>query len=463
MKKGIRTGFLPLYVKLYDETNPEMRPKIEAFNSKVVRKLKEFCDVIEAPICRVKTEFEQAVRKFEEEDVDAIVTMHLAYSPSLESAEVLARTSLPIIVMDTTEEYDFSWTQSTDEIMYNHGIHGVQDLCNLLLRNNKKFFIEAGHYERSDVVQRVFKRLKSINIMKSFVNARVGVVGNPFEGMGDFQIPFNEITSTLGISIIQYDMEKGREVLDRITEQEIRADFELCKANYRIVDVSDEIFYRSAPTNLMLRKWIDENSLNAITVNFLAAQPDSGLPIMPFLEISRSMARGIGFAGEGDVLTAALTGALLQSFPETTFTEMFCPDWKHGTIFVSHMGEININLTADKPLVTEKIFSFTAADNPVVAFGRLKAGRALIVDLAPCGNSKYNLILVEVEMMDVDEKDNMERSVHGWFKPINMSIERLLEEYSLSGGTHHFALVYGDVIEEVKGFGELMNFNVICL
>lgn len=459
----IKVGFLPLYVKLYDETCPEMRPKIEAFNNRVVEKLRQYCDVVQAPISRVRKEFEESVALFEQQHVDAIVTMHLAYSPSLESADALAKTDIPLVILDTTEEYDFGSTQDTAEIMYNHGIHGVQDMCNLLLRNEKKFVIEAGHYERSDVIERIFRRLKAIKVFNSFTHAKVGVVGDPFPGMGDFQIPFAELKETLGIQTLQYNMEESKKRLPTITAEEMEEDFVECKEKYDVVNVSKALFNRSAPTCLLLRKWIEENGLSAITVNFLAAQPNSGLPIMPFLEISRAMARGIGFAGEGDVLTAALTGALLSVYPQTTFTEMFCPDWKGGSIFLSHMGEINIDLTAKKAIVTEKIFPFTPAENPVVAFGRLKPGRAVIVDLAPAGNGAYNLLVAEVEMLDVDGLDNMEMSVHGWFKPQNMSIEKFLAQYSQHGGTHHFALVYGDTAEEIAYFGELMNFNVIQL
>ena len=45
-----------------------------------------------------------------------------------------------------------------------HGIHGVQDMCNLLVRNKKQFFIEAGHYKESDVIERVINRVKGIKI-----------------------------------------------------------------------------------------------------------------------------------------------------------------------------------------------------------------------------------------------------------------------------------------------------------
>ena len=53
------------------------------------------------------------------------------------------------------------------------------------------------------------------------------------------------------------------------------------------------------------------------------------------------MQRGVGYAGEGDAFTASLVGALLKNYKETSFVEIFCPDWKNDALFISHMGEMN--------------------------------------------------------------------------------------------------------------------------
>jgi L-arabinose isomerase len=45
--------------------------------------------------------------------------------------------------------------------------------------------------------------------------------------------------------------------------------------------------------------------MTAQTIKFGDIKGDPGLPVMPFLEASKAMARGIGYGGEGDVLTAA--------------------------------------------------------------------------------------------------------------------------------------------------------------
>ena len=87
--------------------------------------------------------------------MDALVTLHMAYSPSLESIDVLAGTALPIVVLDTTETLEFTNGQDPVEIDYNHGIHGVMDMCSMLTREGKDYAVAAGHYRDSDVLDRV--------------------------------------------------------------------------------------------------------------------------------------------------------------------------------------------------------------------------------------------------------------------------------------------------------------------
>ncbi|MDY0091377.1 MAG: hypothetical protein RBT80_01595, partial [Candidatus Vecturithrix sp.] len=123
-------GLLPLYLKLYDDTVPNTRQRIETFYKTIAAEFeKRHITVLTSPICRIREEFETAITTFEHSGADAIVTLHLAYSPSLESAEVLARTELPIIVCDTTPTFSYGPEQDPAELIYNHGIHGVQDLC----------------------------------------------------------------------------------------------------------------------------------------------------------------------------------------------------------------------------------------------------------------------------------------------------------------------------------------------
>jgi len=256
------------------------------------------------------------------------VTLHLAYSPSLESADALAATGLPLIVLDTTPTYDFGMAQHPDEIMYNHGIHGVQDMCNLLLRNGKRFQIEAGHWAESDVLNRVVDGVKAARLARLPRGSRVGVIGRPFPGMGDFQVPTGELCSSIGIETVAWDLLDVHAAADPIPDEWIEREIAEDAQRFDADGVDRDTLRQSIRSDLTVRRWIERNGLEAFTVNFLDVGRGSGLPGMPFLEASKAMARGVGYAGEGDVLTAALTGALLSVYPDSSFAEMFCPGLK---------------------------------------------------------------------------------------------------------------------------------------
>ena len=455
-----KIGLLPHYLKLYDDTCPEMRPRIERFARTISQALAaEGLHVELAPICRLKEEFQSAVDAFEQEDVACIVTLHLAYSPSLESADVLSATRLPLIVLDTTENFAFDNSVDADEILYNHGIHGVQDLCNLLRRRNKSFQIFAGHYTESDVLSRAARACRSAIIAKRMRTSRVGLVGDPFAGMGDFYVPFDELKRDIGMDVVCYDEAEGAARIAAVTQGEIDAEYARDSAFFTLdPSVTRPVYDRTARVSLALRKWKEEKRLTAMTVNFLATENSNpALPVMPFTECSRMMTEGTGYAGEGDVLTAALVGSLLSIFPETTFSEMFCPDWKGNSIFLSHMGEFNYRICQGKPRLTEKDFPFTNAENPTVAYGTFRAGKAAYVNLAPNGNGKYTLICTRGEVLPAVGQNRMDESVNGWFRP-NANVADFLERFSMCGGTHHSAMVYGDCCKELEMFASFMGF-----
>jgi len=460
-----KIGLLPLYVELYDLTTPEIRPEIDAAHAHASDKLRESgLDVVNVPVCRLANEFEEAIAVFEKEDVDAIVTLHLAYSPSLESEKALAATKLPLIIMDTTPGYTYDQYTDGSALMLNHGIHGVQDMCNLLIRNNKKFTVYAGHIDSSNVVSQVAGAAKCAMVAHEMSKARIGLVGGFFDGMGDFQIPFEDMKKDFGMEVIPYDFEKGAARVAAVTREEIDAEYAAdCEYFDWDPNLTREVYDRTVPTALAIRKWVEEEKLTGFSINFRATEGvPAGLPVMPFTECCKAMVNGYGYAGEGDALTAALTGALLSAFPETTFTEMFCPDWEHGTVFLSHMGEFNYAIADGKPLLQEKPFPFTDAENPTVAYQTMKGGRAVYVNLAPFGNGQYTLTLAPGQMLSITGENKQAQATNGWFKP-DVSLEEFLATFSQNGGTHHSVLVYGDVLEELLPLAEFLGCKKVVI
>ena len=172
--------------------------------------------------------------------------------------------------------------------------------------------------------------------------------------------------------------------------------------------------------------------------------------------------RGTGYAGEGDVLTAGLVGALLTAYPDTTFTEMFCPDWKNDAVLLSHMGEMNLSLCRWKPVLSDCKFQYNASGDTTAAYGCLRGGEAVLVNLAPAKEG-FRLILAPVTMLDAGlEFGAYRHEMQGFLQP-PMPLPRFLEAYSTLGGTHHSALVYHAPLPSLAAFGRFMGFDVQVL
>jgi L-arabinose isomerase len=470
---SMRIGLLPFWLKLYDDTAAHARPRIEAFTRTIAEAFeRRGVATVAAPVCRLEKEFVGAVKSFEREEVDAIVTLHLAYSPSLESSGPLARTRLPILVLDTTPTWSFGPTQDPGEITYNHGIHGVQDMCNLLVRGGKPFLIEAGHWERSDAIDRIVRHLPAARMAALMGRGRVGLMGSPFKGMGDFYTPPAKLKATVGGTVRTLDAETLRKLVAAVKPAEVEAELAEDRGRFDGVQTAGPAFEahrRSVRMGLAVRRWIERERLAAFTFNFLDMRKKAGHVTVPFLEATKAMARGVGYAGEGDVLTALLVAAVAAGFPETTFTEMFCPDWENGTVFLSHMGEVNWRLLEGRGRMEMVDYRYSPTDNPARVTGRFKPGGIVLVNLAPMADGRYRLISAPAAMLSVQGDDRLASTVHGWLRPAK-PLPEFLETYSRLGGTHHLAMCYagdpgtaGSALGTLESFGRLMGWETVAI
>jgi len=479
-------GLLPFYLAFYDEIDTTWRDRYTAFLADIATGLQAHgIGVRTAPICCVAAEFATAVADFEAADVDCIITLHLAYSPSLEAIEALCGTELPIVMLDTTMDSAFGIDVDPDRILYNHGIHGVMDLASMLRRRGRTFEIAAGHYRDSDVLARVAGRAhnrpadlgpsaepasvpelpskRAAAAAHAFRNSRMLRIGPVFDGMGDFVVDADLLARRFRIVVDEFNLDAldaaVREVTDEAVDREVAADRERYDC-----ELTDQAHARSVRVGLGLRALLESGDYDGFSVNFQAFDSeDRPANTMPFLEASKAMARGVGYAGEGDVLSAALVGALARGFGATTFTEIFCPDWAGNSLFLSHVGEISPAVAAGTARVFEKPLPFMGRHSPAVLTCATKPGPAVLVNIAPGPDETFSLILARVEVLAEDDSldPRMPDNVRMWIRPMDGDISHFLEAYSRAGGTHHNALVLGDQAEGITAFGRMLGMTVV--
>ena len=135
----------------------------------------------------------------------------------------------------------------------------------------------------------------------------------------------------------------------------------------------------------------------------------------------------------------------MEVFDAVSFTEIFCPDWKDGTLFLSHMGEYNVGLSVPeaKPVMREKEFSFGNAANPAILLSPFRPGKVTFLSLNPSPDDSFELFTETGSMLYTPRDNKQNDIVSGWFRP-DQPLPEFLETYSRAGGMHHAALIYSD-------------------
>lgn len=339
-----KIGILALTLDFYETALPQLRPQREQWLQRdVLPSIRRFAEVVFDRAAYRQEDIQRQVQSFETAGVDAILVVLLTYSPSLLALPALRNTRLPILLWNTQELLAAGPSLSEKDIVDNHGVHGTQDLANVLLRNGVAFQYVTSHISDRNGLGEVEDFSIAAAAARRLRTARVGLVGYPFPGMGDFAVDTAYLAATLGCQWTALSVE---EYVKRAASADAKAVATLT-AEYRQAydvasDVTDADLDVTARVEIALDGMVADYKLDALTYQFTAFGEDERTPTLPFVAASRLMARGIGFGGEGDLIAAAGTMMLNCLRAPASFSEIFTIDFAGNGVLMSHMGEANV-------------------------------------------------------------------------------------------------------------------------
>ncbi len=446
-----RIGLLGLTLELYKKKAPSMIPELETFSGELREILSGFAEVVHFPVAYNRQTVSRAFSLFSESGVDGIVLVLLSYSPSLVILPSLKKSDIPVLIFNTQKLEEIGDSFSPKDSSSNHGMHGVQDLASVLLRENVRFSLVTGHCKNPETLQKVSDWCMAAKAASSLAGAKIGRMGGLFRDMGDFAMEPEVLQKATGTGAVDikdkelaafkdFPSPSGKEIKDVL-------DFKVKWST----DVDEPALSDSMKAFFFMKKLQAEKDLSGWAVNFEGM--GSFMP-MPFLGISCLLREGIGYGGEGDIFSAtAVLLAQILSGGNATFTEMFTTDYRNSRIYMTHMGESNIGLRR-KDAPVKMFLNKMALGNgipTVVPSFSAKPGKYTLLNLAGTPNDSLRMIISRVEVLDVKPFRDM-KTPHFLLSP-EKKVETFLTDYSLHGGTHHIALASGDISGSLRFFG----------
>ena len=458
-------GLLGMMFDLYDRW-PDLKAQSAGFAGQLVESLSPFAEVDFPGVCTSHEQVDQVLRAFEADGKDLVLVVLLTYAPSHIALRALLKTPLPILIYNTQELYAIDPRTSGDDTTRNHGMHGVQDLANVLLRAGRDFHIVTGHFKDPRTVDEVRSWCDAARLVRRLRQTHIGLVGYAMEGMGDFGLDETAFLTQAGVEVHRIPMRILARRAQDAPPQVIASQMEEDRVLFQFdPDITEDEYAASARLEWALRQLLEERQMQGFASHFMAVGEEGRLETLPFLASSKLLAEGYGFGGEGDV-TSATAVCLMQALAgRANFTEMFSMDFANNTALMMHMGEANWKMARpDEPihLVRSTIGSlFDVKYNPLLLAFSLQPGEVTLLSLTTVQDGKLRLVATEGQVLDFPYIPDLARP-HYKFRP-DGDLSDFLTRYSQAGGSHHQGLAYGrwaSTIEKIARFSGIQFARV---
>ncbi|MCL2118545.1 MAG: hypothetical protein FWH27_08990 [Planctomycetaceae bacterium] len=456
-----KIGILALTLELYETLAPGVRENREQWLRR---------DVIPVLSRSVEVEFQSAVfsgsgireevNRLEQADVGAILVIFLTYAPSQLAIAPLQSLRVPLLIWNIQELFGVGESYDQNTLLENHGVHGTQDLANVLVRCGVPFEYVTSHIGDSNACGEVVDFAYAAFAKRQIAQSRFGLLGTAFPGMGDFAVDTTQWVSKFGCDWTTLPIEEYIHHAEKMDEEKVLALIRDYQNSYDIAaDVTKADLSQTARAELAMRLLVEENGLAGFTYLFTALGDDERTSTMPFVAASRMMADGYGFGGEGDLISAMATRMFHLLHPPVSFSEIFTIDYRGNALFFSHMGEANTAMAGKDrkiPLVARPTPITRTQNRQLVLVTVFEPGTATLAALVQCRN-RWKLITALVQTENFRPLPTLcvphtKIRVHG-------DVRKFLTDYAKAGGTHHNAILTGDVRARLRTLAVLTDMD----
>jgi L-arabinose isomerase len=456
---------LALTLEFYESKMPDLRPGRENWLRKtVLPALETVAEVRFDQAVYRREDVDNIVREFERDGVEVLLVVCLTYSPSLLSLPALQHTSLPIVVWNTQELFAVDADFDGKAMIANHGVHGTQDLCNVLARGKVPFEYITSHLNDSDAIANLAEILTAGAAVSRLRHTRLGLMGYPFPGMGDMAVDTAHLANTLGCQSISIAVEELNERAEAVGGEEVLELTNVYRQTYLVADdIVDEDLEATARVELALRSMVADYRLDAVTYQFLALGESEQTMTLPFVAAGRLMAEGIGFGGEGDLVAATGSWFLNQLAPPATFSEVFTTDFGGNALLMSHMGEANAAMARSDckiRLVARQKGIVPTRRRQLALAVSLEPGPATLCCLTLGAAGRWRMITGRVEVADFGPLEPL-TVPHFKLRIPNGDVRQWLTAYAKAGGAHHNAVCFGDATAKIRSAAGLLGADYI--
>lgn len=404
-----------------------------------------------------------------QDDVAGIITWMHTFSPAKMWIQGMKLLQKPLLHLATQFNESIPWeTIDMDFMNLNQAAHGDREygFINARLKKNNKIIV--GYWGSEKVQTDLAKWMKVANAYIASHSIKVARFGDNMRNVAvtegdkvEAAIQFGWTVDYFGIGDLVAEMNQVSEADVEALYSEIKDlyDFDLGSNTQEAFDASVK---EQLKIEIALERFMDAGGYNAFTSNF---EDLHGMKQLPGLAVQRLMAKGYGFAGEGDWKTAALDRLLkvMTLNQNTGFMEDYTYELATGqeAILQSHMLEVDPCLAANKPVVKVEPLGIGGKEDPARLVFDGKAGDGVVISMADFG-THYKLLINDVELFtpEVAAPKLPVARVMWKVKPdFHSGVTKWIQE----GGGHHTVVSLDADSDQIIDLAKMFNLDYVLI
>lgn len=381
---------------------------------------------------------------FKSNDVDGVIIFNGTFTTGELTAEIIRNINCPILL----------W--GIEEIPTASGYFSGSMVSSLasgaIFKNlDKKFsFVYGGLSQKpAEIKINIFmKTVRAISFLRESVIGLIGSRPDGFEISGYDELAIKKL---FGTTLRKISMTEVGQYYDNVTVEEIDEDIKKVEVLFDNFDSSSNEVKNLSKIYIAIKKIVSDKKINAYAPECWPEFRETRKA--PFCTANgRLCSEGIMNSCEADV-DGALTMLLQYSISENTpwFADFYNYVNKNDTLLFWHCGNASYTLSKTKPSI-EKFFSGCG----LTQTSSLIEGEATVCRL----NSSGGKFMIHAGAGQVIyEKPVIKGS--NLFIRMNSGNENFVNSLVYNGIPHHNGIVYGDIIDELKEFANLMNIPIV--
>lgn len=345
----------------------------------------------------------------------------------------------------------------------NSGIVGTVEGFNVVVKMGVKPFYVFGSVFDNEPVNKINKIVKAARIFKELKRTKLGIL--PYRNFQMIVTYVDEfrLYSQIGPVVEYISCLQLKKAADLISDSKVSDYVREIKSKFRIDPrITEENLFKSAKAALGFEKIIFDNKLDGIALSDLIPELHEVMGLRPCLYTEKLARSEVVVGNEGDLggTTAML---ILRKFTgnPVMFTEIFNLDYEENTIGAGHAGPSNYKCAEsdDKVTITPdyELMDATSDIGGVWMEFIGKPGKVTIVNFI-CTIDNFQMTVLNGESLGGNVR--FDGYPHYAVK-IEPKLIDFLNSCSLNGTSHHWAIVNGDVKEELSYLADMLGIKKV--